>query len=327
LPKSIVVEVVEADAFDFQADVLVLKYAQARYGVDAAVSVELEGKGIPANELTPAVGGFRLHTSDGAVAAQHVLLLGVVVLTEFEYREIRDFSRRALTVLAGALPSAKHLALTLHGAGYGLDELESFDAEVAGLVDAVRSSDCPPSLTRVSIVERNPGRAARLSERLTALLPEGIVPDRPPDDVRAERLRTAGYVSDAKPHVFVAMPFQSSMEDLYHYGIQGALHTAGFLCERADLETFLGDVMDWVRKRIATASLLVADLTGANANVYLEVGYAWASGVPTVLVIADSADGLKFDVKGQRCLVYKNIKDLEEKLASEVRTLREMGAI
>ena len=71
------------------------------------------------------------------------------------------------------------------------------------------------------------------------------------------------------------MPFKNDMDDTYHYGIQGAVRAAGFLCERADLSTFVGDVMHWVQNRIRTSSLVIADLTEANPNVYLEVGYAW----------------------------------------------------
>ena len=64
----------------------------------------------------------------------------------------------------------------------------------------------------------------------------------------------------------------------------------------------------------------MADLTNANQNVYLEVGYAWGCGVPTVLLVKNP-DHLKFDVKGQRCLVYKNIKNLEEQLKNELINL------
>jgi hypothetical protein len=46
-----------------------------------------------------------------------------------------------------------------------------------------------------------------------------------------------------------------------------------------------------------------ADLSDANPNVYLEVGYAWGRGRPTLLVVRDSSH-LKFDVQGQRCLIY-----------------------
>ena len=136
----------------------------------------------------------------------------------------------------------------------------------------------------------------------------------------SERLRAVGYASAGKAHVFVAMPFHEEMEDVYHYGIQNAVKSAGLLYERADLSSFTGDVMDWVRQRIETASLVVADLTGANPNVYLEVGFAWGCGVPTVLLAKDAND-LKFDTKGQRCLTYSKIKDLEGKLALELNSL------
>ena len=133
-------------------------------------------------------------------------------------------------------------------------------------------------------------------------------------DLAKETLRTAGYASASKPKVFVAMPFADEMTDVFHYGIQGAVNAAGYLAERADLSTFTGDVMDWVRARISGARLVVADLTSANPNVYLEVGYAWGKGVPTVL-LSKSQDGLKFDVRGHRCILYSSIKDLEAKLS------------
>lgn len=94
----------------------------------------------------------------------------------------------------------------------------------------------------------------------------------------------------------------------------------GLLCERADLSAYTGDVVTWVRERIRTSSLVVADLSGANPNVYLEVGFAWGCGVPTVLLARDSGE-LRFDVCGQRCLIYNKIKDLEEKLRVELSAL------
>jgi nucleoside 2-deoxyribosyltransferase len=78
--------------------------------------------------------------------------------------------------------------------------------------------------------------------------------------------------------------------------------------------------MEWVRQRIESAALVVADLTTANPNVYLEVGYAWGRGLPTVLLCKDTAD-LKFDVRGQRCLIYKSIRQLEVSLTRELTTL------
>ena len=96
-------------------------------------------------------------------------------------------------------------------------------------------------------------------------------------------------------------------------GIQSVVCSAGFVCDRAALSAFTGDVLEWVRNRIKSASFVIADLTEGNANVYLEVGYAWGCGIPTVLLVRDTKH-LKFDVQGQRCLTYKKIKDLEEAL-------------
>jgi hypothetical protein len=89
------------------------------------------------------------------------------------------------------------------------------------------------------------------------------------------------------------------------------------LCERMDHSIFTGEIVDLMRKRIASAEVVVADLSGANPNVYLEIGYAWASGVPTIL-LCDRDTVPAFDVRGHRHLRYESIRDLERKLAREL---------
>ncbi len=324
------IDVAEGDVADFAADVLALKYAQAFYGADGHVASRLIEAGEREAAVTPRDGGFRLVPGRGAVAAEQVLIVGVPPLQKFDYREIRAFARKVLSALAGEAPETKHVAATLHGAGYGLDEIEAFESEVAGFLDAVKSGDAPKALERISIVERNAGRAERLTQALGDLLtppkeePAGAVVDIA--RAREERLRSAGYASASKEHVFVAMPFRDEMDDVYHDGIQAAVRDAGFLCERADLSSFTGDVLEWVRARVKSARLLVADLSEPNPNVYLEVGYAWGCGVPTVLLAQDTKK-LTFDVRGQRCLKYKRIQDLEESLREELRSLADAGAV
>lgn len=314
------------DALLFPVDVLALKYAQTLYGLDAAVVERLIGNGQDILPLLPKISGFKLLDSRDVIAAQSTLFIGVKPLRQFGYQEIREFARKALTSLAGEAPSTKHLSLTIHGPGYGLDESEAFEAELAGLFDAISGGDIPETLQRITIIDRNPGRAKRLKELLSRLLPNGRIAfdgknsSQFLSEERTERLRTAGYTSFTKPNIFVAMPFMEEMDDVFHYGIQGAVNAAGYLCERADLSSFTGDVVDWVKKRILNATLVIADLTTANPNVYLEVGYAWGCGKPTILLIRDS-DELKFDVKGQRCLVYKKIKELETNLRKEIKNL------
>ena len=78
--------------------------------------------------------------------------------------------------------------------------------------------------------------------------------------------------------------------------------------------------MERVKNRIENATFVVADLTGASPNVYLEVGYAWGLNRPTILLVRDT-DSLEFNLRGQRCLVYESIKNLESMLAKELVNL------
>ncbi len=71
---------------------------------------------------------------------------------------------------------------------------------------------------------------------------------------------------------------------------------------------------------------MIAELSGANPNVYLEVGYAWGKSRPTILLIKDDQE-LRFDVHGQRCLKYERIRDLEESLKKELNELKSKGFI
>jgi hypothetical protein len=161
-------------------------------------------------------------------------------------------------------------------------------------------------------------RGGRLAAALSHLLPEGL--PMPPQRVILTPPGANGHPSEPEPHVFVAMPFTPDFDDVYHYGIEPAVRAAGYRCERADTRCFSGDILEWLLGRIQSAAFVIADLTTANPNVYLEVGYAWGFRRPTVLLTRDLND-LKFDVRGQRCVIYKRIRDLEENLKRELEAL------
>ena len=259
------------------------------------------------------------------MGAKEILYVGVEELFEFRYQNIREFAHRALAYLAKTSPQIETVCFTLHGAGYWLDEIEAFESEIAGIVDALSQGEFPQSLKQITIVEIDENLADRLSETLKKLFPRSIVIVNKGrlaevSSSSSDRLKEAGYSSETKPLVFVAMPFDKKMYDIFHYGIRGAVNKAGCLCERADEAYFTGDIMDRVKLRIRQADLVIADLTQANANVYLEVGYAWGCDKQTVLLIQDATE-LKFDVKSQRCLVYSGIKELEELLQKELENI------
>lgn len=318
------IRVKTADALTFKSDVLVLKHAQALYGVDSAV-VERLAPQYPRMRL-PKIGKELFVDTLDLLGTSHVLFIGVEPLHNFGYTNIRKFGLRALSMLPKENPNIKHVALTIHGPGYGLDEIEAFESELAGVIEAISTANFPSALTRITFVERDARRTKRLSSVLSRLIPNGYLETTgrgPMSRLRSSAqnsLRSAGQESESKPRVFVAMPFAAEMEDVFHFGLQGAVNAVGMLAERSDLSVFTGDVMDWVKTRISTAALVIADLSSNNPNVYLEVGYAWGRGIPTVLLVRNTAD-LKFDVRGQRCVSYTSIKDLHEKLTRELKGL------
>jgi hypothetical protein len=324
MQRDLRISVVHADALHFAVDVLVLKFATALHGLDKAAVSALAAQGILVR--LPSLGKSTLVKTKGAIAPNQILLQGVKPLHQFEYTEIRDFIRSAIETAAVKAPSIQSIALTIHGPGYGLDEIEAFESALAGVIDSVNAGNIPNELERITFVENNSGRATRLSQALSRILPGNLLKLGNRNALTQlgaqaqSTLRTAGYSSLSKSHVFVAMPFAKEMDDIFHYGIQGAVNAQGLLCERADLAIFTGDIVDWVKTRILDASLVIADLSTANANVYLEVGYAWGCQVPTIL-LASNASELKFDVRGQRCLIYDSIKNLDEKLRKELSAL------
>lgn len=318
--QGVEVRVLEADALSHGADVLVLKHAQGSHGLDA-VAKQIVGVD---DDLDLPPGTYKLISNPPGIASANIVFLGVVRLQKFGYEEIREFAHRALATVAREVPGAREIALTLHGAGYGLDEIACFDAELLGVFDAADAGEAPPALEQVTIVEREPGRALRIWERLDGILAAseaagGALPERSvatPSTKGGSQL----IASTPRDHAFVAMPFSEEFEDVFHYGIAAAVRECGLLCERIDQVVFTGDILNRMKERIRTASLVVADLTGANANVYLEVGFAWASGVPTVLVHHKDSE-LTFDVRGEKCLRYGSIKELESSLSHELSQL------
>jgi nucleoside 2-deoxyribosyltransferase len=80
------------------------------------------------------------------------------------------------------------------------------------------------------------------------------------------------------------------------------------------------DIVDCVCEEIDAADLVIADLTLASVNVYLEIGYARGREKP-VIQTCRSDTQLEFDVRNRRTLVYQNATMLEDKLRNELNAM------
>jgi hypothetical protein len=293
-----------------------------------------------------AAGTFDLLPGGNGNRALQVLTLPAEAPAQFGYPQVREIGVQVLKALGAALPQAAEVGLVLPGPELGLDRVDCVEHFLQGVASALAEGQHPPGLRRVVLIE--PGRTladvlrATLSHLLEAAeldeagapagwrlayypaAAEGSAEARVPAPFEArlthQQLLTA----------FVAMPFASEMMSTFVIGIQRPARAAGFRAERLDLEHYTGDVLEKIRERIQRAHLVIADLTQANPNVFLEIGYAWGKGRPTVLLWHKPERSGKnrkpqpsppFDVRGQVRIDYKDLLDLERQLGARLRAL------
>jgi hypothetical protein len=331
------------DILTFEADVAAFKYAQTFYGADDDAAHALSERGVlQLANWQLAVGEHRFIETRGALRAPEALFVGTEPIGRFDYNSIRSFAARIIEALSVRTKPVHRIAMTVHGPGFGLDEIEAFFAQFAGCNEALARLT-PTGLTSVVFVEINEKRVERLATALEQALrtfggydvrpraPNAVVWDVEVATSQDEGQTIAsppstlpGMKSEAKPNAFVAMPFDKAWDDIFYLGIQDTARLCGFVCERVDQEAFTGEVLEQVRRRIKAADVVIAELSGANPNVYLEVGYAWGCGRPTILLMKDEHKP-EFDVQGHRHLRYTRIVDLKQILATELEGLRAAG--
>ncbi len=102
---------------------------------------------------------------------------------------------------------------------------------------------------------------------------------------------------------FVLMPFDDEFNDVYKHLIYDCLLNAGYAVKRADeikgQNNILGDIIGGIVK----SDLIVADLTGANPNVYYELGISHALN-KNVILITQEIEELPFDLRSYRVVGY-----------------------
>lgn len=132
---------------------------------------------------------------------------------------------------------------------------------------------------------------------------------------------------DSMPHcsAFVLMPFQSEFDSIYEGLIKPSLEEAGFNVKRADDIDNSREILIDIVVSILDADLVVADLTGANPNVYYELGIAHAVGAK-VIILTQEIGSLPFDLHGYRAIPYST-HFAEVKEARDHLTNRAAGAI
>jgi hypothetical protein len=133
------------------------------------------------------------------------------------------------------------------------------------------------------------------------------------------QVSVSGFEVKREPSkVFVVMQFTPPYNDLFKEVIHPVCKEFGLTAIRADDSHGPGVILADITRQINEASLVIAEITPSNPNVYYEVGYSHALRKDTIL-IAEEPTKLPFDVSPWRVLFYENSIAGKSKLEAGLR--------
>ena len=127
---------------------------------------------------------------------------------------------------------------------------------------------------------------------------------------------------DIKPEpdlVFILTPFNKRFDKAYD-AIRKTCHSIGLRCLRGDEEFIRGDILPHILKIMCKANIVIANISGRNANVFYELGLAHAMDKNTLLV-SKTVEELPLDVQSKKIIIYKNYDELVILLKDELLRL------
>lgn len=148
-----------------------------------------------------------------------------------------------------------------------------------------------------------------------------------PSDEQSVTITIAGWAkvdecresSPSGKQCFVAMWFDSQVEEAFSLGIQPALYETGFQAFRVDKTEHNDKIDDLIVVQIRKSSLLIADVTGHRQGVYFEAGLAMGLGIPVVWTCReDNMKDCHFDTRQYNHIVWDNPDSLRERLRNRI---------
>ncbi|HEY0406343.1 MAG TPA: hypothetical protein VGC89_11490 [Pyrinomonadaceae bacterium] len=122
----------------------------------------------------------------------------------------------------------------------------------------------------------------------------------------------------AEDFCFVIMPFSGDFKNIYETAIKTAVEDANLKCIRADEIEGTFVIHKQMIDRIDRAKVIIADLTGQNANVFYEMGVAHALG-NNVILLAQSLQDVPFDLRVCKIINYRNTIGGESELKKKIK--------
>jgi CRP-like cAMP-binding protein len=129
---------------------------------------------------------------------------------------------------------------------------------------------------------------------------------------------------DYNTDIFMVMPYQDSLNNIYEYNIKKTAEELGLKIRRADDFFSKHAIITEIWSVTFQSKLVIVDCTGKNPNVFYELGIAHTLGRPVIL-IAQNEEDIPFDIRHQRYILYdmtmEGRKKLESNLQDAIRKL------
>ena len=219
--KEIEIGSLSGDITKIQADAFALKFVRYFYGADSAVANALSDSPEQLDKLSPEISKFSLVATNGKISVRNALFLDALSLLLICYDEIYNFPKNTLKIFKSEFPQARTVALAIHGVGYGLDETECVILQIRGLLNSLKAGCFPPNLQCIFIVDRNWERADQIQrilennlssyKRVDRILISVNEPYSRLSRSKLFELENAGFESEKKSHIFVAISFNEDM--------------------------------------------------------------------------------------------------------------------
>jgi hypothetical protein len=118
---------------------------------------------------------------------------------------------------------------------------------------------------------------------------------------------------------FVAMWFDTSLDEAWDKGFKPALEQTGFKPIRIDLTEHNEKICDKIIAEIRKSALVVADFTGQRGGVYFESGFAMGLAIPVIWTCYEKdVSNLHFDTRQYNHIVWIGPEDLKKKLVNRI---------
>src|SRR5271169_2648789 len=103
----------------------------------------------------------------------------------------------------------------------------------------------------------------------------------------------------------MVMPFRPELNYFFLYLKRYLEEKYRIRVERGDSNVLTKELMKKIADQISSASFLIADITGNNANVFFELGIAHATNKPVIFLTQDAPKDAPVDIRQFELIQYE----------------------